>query len=1247
MQLFDDEDIFDIDNENIFENTMVMEGFLVKSAVTNATGGIAHAVRMIDASRVGPLTNDELHELKEAARWCRAEFKKSAPSIIEDRLNKGIIKLGKNDKITKANEDMFDFSASMSDSEIREERWAPVVTVKNELSTSFSDLVQNIGYDFYREVHNELEKRYPNCELVSASVGRYIYILKYKSPKIAKESVAMEAATSSVPLTDRQLKEFISIINKCQDNYPRIRDDIIPEKVKSGKGHDMLLDALSKRFTLNHNIDYDEIKKTRIYRLLSFTPKWGDAEAGYYPNLVASKINSFCMNNNFDVRAGVSIDKASGFRKGDTHVILRYTGELDDTDDIIREKYNQLYPKCKAIISKYVSRAKSEGHGMLDIDTTMPPLFKGEVPKNRNISTDNHGNIYFQLLSIDLTDDADDNIDDAIKIVDKYVDKISDELDVVIRELKISNVDVEINGTDGCTYIELEFSNTKPKAQNAKESAIGGNEVMNELFEGLFESTGDIYEPAFESISTNLRRDYQEDAEEPISLKSMYCVYMNNDALAKYEEEYDQLKKVDKNAEKLRGCMYFWQKELAAFISIDIRSDKVWIDTLEVVKKFRGKKLSFQLLDVAVRKFHATDLRVHIDNKKAISIFKTYGFKTYDKKNKWLYMTLRDDVKDIDDIHTEDVKPVDKGTKTDDIQEAKESAAMEGATARKVARVMHHGLPGDQAVAYIIDAVDAKQNRNGIINTAKRLGEITDSSDMAIFKDAGNKCIAAVSDADKRTIDGMVKNLEKKRNLYTADQFEKLQSTFRSSLQSVNLVVKSVDISYAKKYRVIPIISTNNVKLSMVENTPRFKPLREALSEALSSLDIQNEYQIDLVDMGFDGYLYGIQFIGKRDQKSSSAKESIAKESAVFTDTDDATAVEKLLANTEPDLRRKLKTVEDCDAYLETIKNESTKFNEAANAIISAQSKYEHGDKTKEDTKEFNKTVDAGKKLLNDNCRKLKVKLGKLVGDNDHISRQDIKNFSQYISGLRKIVNNIKRELNTANESVFDYYEGDALESILAIDGIYEFEANEAAKSVVKARSIRTIPALIHAAFTLGKSIPLSAAILSEFAACGINGQTFLSVLLGYAGGFGMVWGSVLIAESLICLAITNPRILTQYISHLKKKRDKATKEKKQDKLDDKIKSLEYLRDNFQGYYHNTKLVEKVKNPKLYQKAIDTLNNAVAYSAEKSIAKNELKKMKHPKQTDTYDKKIREQKQYALDQAYDVGFDIDFEEDWS
>ncbi len=151
----------------------------------------------------------------------------------------------------------------------------------------------------------------------------------------------------------------------------------------------------------------------------------------------------------------------------------------------------------------------------------------------------------------------------------------------------------------------------------------------------------------YESTATQLRRDSAENSrkESSMRLESMYNVFMNKDSLAKYEDQHRQLAHVNKNARDLRGHMYFYKHELVCFVSIEKIGDKNWIDTLEVCKPYRGKMLSVQLLDVAVQKFHATDLKVHIDNKRAIAVFEKYGFRKYDKKGNYIYMTIDEDTK--------------------------------------------------------------------------------------------------------------------------------------------------------------------------------------------------------------------------------------------------------------------------------------------------------------------------------------------------------------------------------------------------------------------------------------------------------------------------------------------------------------------------------------------------------------------------------------------------------------------------
>lgn len=158
---------------------------------------------------------------------------------------------------------------------------------------------------------------------------------------------------------------------------------------------------------------------------------------------------------------------------------------------------------------------------------------------------------------------------------------------------------------------------------------------------------------AAESMASALRRDRDKelaynDDEKFIDLSKLYKLYMKPDVLTKYEERYRQLSHVDKNANKLRGYIYFANTavgdkgDLVAFFSVKLQSGKTWIDTLEVDPKYRGNKLSHQLLDVACKEFGATDVRINKQNEKAIRIFKKYGFTQYDSKDNYIYLTNED-----------------------------------------------------------------------------------------------------------------------------------------------------------------------------------------------------------------------------------------------------------------------------------------------------------------------------------------------------------------------------------------------------------------------------------------------------------------------------------------------------------------------------------------------------------------------------------------------------------------------------
>ncbi len=156
---------------------------------------------------------------------------------------------------------------------------------------------------------------------------------------------------------------------------------------------------------------------------------------------------------------------------------------------------------------------------------------------------------------------------------------------------------------------------------------------------------------AFESIANTLDDEADKETEKSdnkkenfIDLSSLYKVEINPGAIDNYKEKFHQLYHINKNARKLCGYMYFMNStgdkgDLVGFFSVKNQSGKNWIDTLEISPKYRGNKLSHQMLDVASKQFDATETVIPSDNKFAIKVFGKYGFVPYLEKDGSTYMT--------------------------------------------------------------------------------------------------------------------------------------------------------------------------------------------------------------------------------------------------------------------------------------------------------------------------------------------------------------------------------------------------------------------------------------------------------------------------------------------------------------------------------------------------------------------------------------------------------------------------------
>ena len=67
----------------------------------------------------------------------------------------------------------------------------------------------------------------------------------------------------------------------------------------------------------------------------------------------------------------------------------------------------------------------------------------------------------------------------------------------------------------------------------------------------------------------------------------------------------------------------------------------VWLQHIEISKKYRGSNLGNQLFARAIRRGKITNLSVEIENEIAIRMFMNYGFQEYTRNAITLFMFLK------------------------------------------------------------------------------------------------------------------------------------------------------------------------------------------------------------------------------------------------------------------------------------------------------------------------------------------------------------------------------------------------------------------------------------------------------------------------------------------------------------------------------------------------------------------------------------------------------------------------------
>lgn len=236
--------------------------------------------------------------------------------------------------------------------------------------------------------------------------------------------------------------------------------------------------------------------------------------------------------------------------------------------------------------------------------------------------------------------------------IDEMIVKAKDDAKAKAIMLEIVKLTLQTIGI-GTIFASAPLSATSMLMLTLASMVIGDTAVNNAWrVGGYYEGTLKQRDTsAFESIANTLDDEADKEVEKNdnkkenfIDLSSLYKVEINPGAIDNYKERFHQLYHINKNARKLCGYMYFMNStgdkgDLVGFFSVKTQSGKNWIDTLEISPKYRGNKLSHQMLDIASKEFGATDTIIPSDNKFAMKVFNKYGFMPYLEKDGSTYLT--------------------------------------------------------------------------------------------------------------------------------------------------------------------------------------------------------------------------------------------------------------------------------------------------------------------------------------------------------------------------------------------------------------------------------------------------------------------------------------------------------------------------------------------------------------------------------------------------------------------------------
>lgn len=142
------------------------------------------------------------------------------------------------------------------------------------------------------------------------------------------------------------------------------------------------------------------------------------------------------------------------------------------------------------------------------------------------------------------------------------------------------------------------------------------------------------------------------------SLSSFKRVPLSKESIDKYKPVAKYLSHF-RSGDDYKGYIWLDNDKVVAGCSVHISEQE--IQAIEISKEYQRKGLSYKILDVCVKEFHADKLTVNKKNVLAINIYKKYGFSIYKETDSMYFMKLvssekEDSIQPLTEADVEDIK---------------------------------------------------------------------------------------------------------------------------------------------------------------------------------------------------------------------------------------------------------------------------------------------------------------------------------------------------------------------------------------------------------------------------------------------------------------------------------------------------------------------------------------------------------------------------------------------------------------